>query len=63
MPLRLGMRDTADRTPSSAYAWYVVAVLMLANISANVDQYILSLLVGPIKRDLGVSDVQVSLLL
>ena len=44
-------------------AFTLVAVLTLANISANVDQYILSLLVGPIKRDLGVSDVQVGLLL
>ncbi len=57
------MRDTPGRTPSTPYAWYVVAVLTLANISANVDQYILSLLVGPIKRDLGVSDAQVGLLL
>ena len=57
------MRETPGRTPSTAYAWYVVAVLTLANISANVDQYILSLLVGPIKRDLGISDVQVSLLI
>jgi MFS family permease len=57
------MRETPGRTPSTAYAWYVVGVLTLANISANVDQYILSLLVGPIKRDLGISDAQVGLLL
>jgi MFS family permease len=48
--------------PTSRYAWYVVAVLTLANISANVDQYILSLLVVPIKRDLGISDTRMSLL-
>lgn len=57
------MRETPIRTPSTSYAWYVVGVLMLANISANVDQYILSLLVVPIKRDLGVSDFQFGLLL
>ena len=48
---------------STRYAWYVVAVLTLANISANVDQYILSLLVEPIKRDLGISETQMGLLL
>jgi MFS family permease len=47
---------------SNKYAWYVVAVLTLANISANVDQYILSLLVEPIKRDLGITDAQMGLL-
>jgi MFS family permease len=49
--------------PSSRYAWYVVAILTLANISANVDQYILTLLVEPIKRDLAISETQVGLLL
>jgi MFS family permease len=49
--------------PVSRYAWYVVAILTLANISANVDQYILSLLVEPIKRDLGISETQMGLLL
>jgi MFS family permease len=44
-------------------AWYIVAVLTLANVSGFVDRQILSLLVEPIKRDLGVSDTQVSLLM
>jgi MFS family permease len=48
---------------NTRYAWYVVAVLTLANISANVDQYILSLLVEPIKRDLAISETQMGLLL
>lgn len=56
------MRETPATATSTRYAWYVVAILTLANISANVDQYILSLLVQPIKRDLGVSDTQLSLL-
>lgn len=51
-----------SRTPSTRYAWYVVAILTLANISANIDQFVLALLVGPIKRDLGISDVQMSYL-
>ena len=43
--------------------WYVVAVLMLASISANVDRQILSLLVIPIERDLHISDTQMSWLM
>ncbi len=48
---------------SSRQAWYVVAVLTIANVSGFVDRQILSLLVEPIKRDLGVTDTQVSLLM
>ena len=48
--------------PHQAYAWYVVAVLMFAYIVSYVDRSILTLLVEPIKRDIGVSDTQVSLL-
>lgn len=44
-------------------AWYTVAILTLANASGFVDRQILSLLVGPIKRDLGVTDTQVALLM
>jgi MFS family permease len=49
--------------PPERYAWYVVAVLTLANISAFVDRQILSLLVIPMRRDLGISDTQVSILM
>src|SRR5262245_25607059 len=44
------------------YAWYVVAVLMLANVSALVDRQILGVLVAPIKRDFGISDAEMSYL-
>lgn len=47
--------------PSSA--WYAIAILTLANVSSFVDRQILTLLVGPIRRDLGVSDTGMSLLL
>lgn len=47
---------------SSTYAWYVVAVLTLANVSSNVDRQILALLVVPIQRDLGLTDTQMSYL-
>lgn len=49
--------------PSLSRAWYAVAILTLANISGFVDRQILSFLVDPIKRDLDVTDTQVSLLM
>ncbi len=42
--------------------WYVVAVLMLAYILSYVDRSILTLLVDPIRTDMGFSDFQISLL-
>jgi MFS family permease len=53
---------TREAPRSSLYPWYVVAVLTVANISSNVDRQILALLVGPIQRDLGVTDTQMSYL-
>ncbi len=54
--------EPAPPPTGGAYAWYVVAVLMFAYIVAIVDRQILSLLVEPIKRDLGVTDTQIGLL-
>lgn len=45
------------------YAWYVVALLLLAYTLSFIDRMILSLLVGPIRQDLGISDTQMSLLM
>ena len=45
------------------YAWYVVALLLLAYTLSFIDRMILSLLVGPIRADLGISDTQMSLLM
>lgn len=45
------------------YAWYVVGVLTLANVSGWIDRQILSLLVVPIRRDLGLSLTEMSYLL
>lgn len=47
---------------SGSYAWYVVAVLTLCYVLSFADRQILSLLVGPIKRDLTLSDTRVGLL-
>ena len=48
---------------SMVYAWYTVVLLTLAYILSFVDRYILGLLIGPIKADLGLSDTEIGLLL
>jgi MFS family permease len=55
--------DDESAYPPGRYAWYVVSVLTLANVSGFVDRQILSLLVIPIRRDMGISDTQMSLLM
>lgn len=49
--------------PSTPYAWYVVGVLAFANVVSFVDRFVISLMVDPIKTDLGVSDTQMGLLM
>ncbi|MGA0805470.1 MAG: spinster family MFS transporter [Pseudohongiellaceae bacterium] len=48
--------------PRPAYAWYVVVILFIAFTISYIDRQIISLLVDPIKNDLGISDTQVGLL-
>jgi MFS family permease len=48
---------------SLAYPWFVVGILLVAYIFSFIDRQILNLLVGPIRRDLGISDTQMSLLM
>lgn len=55
--------SAAKPAPSLAYAWFVVAILMVAYVFSFIDRQILNLLVGPIRRDLGISDTQMSLLM
>lgn len=50
-------------TTQSRRPWSVVFVLMLAYVSSFIDRQILSLLVGPIKRDMHLTDTEVSLLM
>jgi len=47
---------------STRYAWYVVLALTAIYMLSYMDRQILSLLVGPMKRDLGISDTRVGLL-
>jgi MFS family permease len=48
---------------SPAYAWYVVWLLMAVQILSYIDRYLPSLMIGPIKADLGLTDTQVALIL
>ena len=49
--------------PRRSYAWAVVAILIGTAILSYTDRQVLSLLVDPIRRDLLISDTEVSLLL
>lgn len=49
--------------PSTKAAWTSVAVLFVYSVFAMVDRQIMTMLVDPIRRDLGISDVEASLLL
>jgi MFS family permease len=48
--------------PSPAYSWYVVTILLLAYVTSFLDRTILTLLVGPIRESLNISDLELSLL-
>ncbi len=49
--------------PSTAWAWYTVAILLCAYIFSFIDRQILNLLVAPVRRDLGITDTEMSLLI
>jgi MFS family permease len=49
--------------PNRPYAWTVVAILIATAVLSYTDRQVLSLIVDPIRGDLGISDTQISLLL
>lgn len=53
---------SSQRDPPSAPAWWALAVLVGLSVVSYVDRQIISLMVGPIRADLNVSDFQISLL-
>lgn len=54
-------RSTA--APSApVYAWYVALLLAAAHLVSFIDRYLMSLVMEPLKVDLGVSDTQLGLL-
>ena len=56
------MNSTAQY-PKPAYAWYVVAVLTAAYVLSFLDRQLLSLLAGPIKQSMSLSDSALGLLM
>ena len=52
----------AAEQPALGYAWYALIVLMICYTLSFIDRQILSLLVGPIKAELGISDKSMALL-
>ncbi|WP_243453908.1 MFS transporter [Sandaracinobacteroides saxicola] len=50
------------RPPSAAFGWLVVLLLCVGQVISMLDRQVLNLLVEPVKADLGLSDVQISLL-
>ena len=57
------MSNNNNGYPSSFSAWATVTILMVAYVLSFIDRQILNLLVGPIRRDLAISDTQMSLLM
>lgn len=55
--------DATRAKPSLRYAWYVVAVLTVIYTFSFIDRQIFALLVAPLRRDLRISDTEVSLLM
>lgn len=49
--------------PAARQGWYAVFVLLLAYTVSFADRMIMSLLIGPIRAELNISDVQASLLI
>src|SRR6202795_194603 len=54
--------ETRGGSRALRYAWYVVGVLTLVYVFSFLDRQIFSLIVAPLRRDLHISDTQVSLL-
>lgn len=49
--------------PSALQGWYVVVVLLVCFVFSFMDRMVLNLLIEPIKRDLHLTDTEISLLL
>ncbi len=58
------MRGSVEQPyPARPYAWSVVGILVATAILSYTDRQVLSLVVDPIRGDLGIDDTQISLLL
>jgi MFS family permease len=54
--------DSDESYPPRAYSWYVVVLMMCFYVLSFMDRQIIAVMIEPIKADLLLSDVQVSLL-
>lgn len=53
---------TASERRDTPYAWYVAVLLSLAHLISFVDRFVMSLVLAPIKDQLGLTDTQLGLL-
>ena len=56
------MTSPSTTFPGRVQAWWMVAIFCIAGFVSYVDRMILSVLVEPLQRDLGIGDAQTSLL-
>jgi MFS family permease len=55
-------RESVQRS-FSWRSWYLLAVLLVLYVLSMIDRQIIAMLVAPMKRDLGLTDLQISLLM
>lgn len=53
---------TQGGAPTAAAGWYAVTVLCVALLLSFTDRFVINLIVDPIRTDLGLTDLQISLL-
>jgi MFS family permease len=58
----ISMAEEADASRAKPAAWYALAVLAIVSFFAFLDRQILVLLAEPIRRDLGLSDLQLGMI-
>ncbi len=54
--------DNSKQYPKPVYAWYVVVLMMFFYVLSFMDRQIIAVLLDPIKTDLELTDVQISLI-
>ena len=57
-----GTRECAVPYPRLGVSWYIVGTLSLAAVVSYIDRSILGMFVEPIRRNLAIGDVEISLL-
>jgi len=62
-PAEAGAPSGVQHWPTPGRAWYTVGLIAFVTMLSTIDRSIINLLVQPIKRDLGLSDTQISLII